>query len=95
MGIFGSGGGGEKPPPGKPKADFSNVKATSSSTAPPPAAPAAEERTYVVVKGDTLSKIAQQLYGKASAWTRIYEANKDLIKDPDRIYPGQKLRIPQ
>ncbi len=86
-----SGSGGENPPAAKPKADFSNVKATSSSSAP---APAAEERSYVVVKGDTLSKIAQKFYGKASAWPRIHEANKDVIKDPDRIYPGQKLRIP-
>jgi len=95
MGIFGSGSGGEKPPPAKPKADFSNVKATSSSTAQAPTAPATEERSYVVVKGDTLSKIAQKFYGKASAWPRIFEANKDLIKDPDLIHPGQKLRIPQ
>lgn len=87
-----SGSDDERPPAGKPKADFSNVKATSSSTAP---APAAAERSYVVVKGDSLSKIAQKFYGKASAWTRIYEANKDVIKDPDLIHPGQKLRIPQ
>ena len=65
--------------------DFSNVQGGSSSTA---------EKVYVVVSGDSLSKIAQKQYGQANAWTRIYEANRDVIKDPDKIYPGQKLRIP-
>ena len=41
-----------------------------------------------------LSKIAQREYGDASAWNRIYEANRDLLKDPDKIFPGQKLKIP-
>jgi nucleoid-associated protein YgaU len=67
--------------------DFSNVQSGSSSTAP-------AERIYVVVSGDSLSKIAQHHYGKASDWTRIFEANRDHIKDPDKIFPGQKLRIP-
>ena len=49
---------------------------------------------YVVVKGDTLSSIARRQYGDAHKWGRIYEANRDLIKDPDLIYPGQHLRIP-
>ncbi len=65
--------------------DFSNVQSGSSSTAP---------KTYVVVSGDSLSKIAMREYGSASEWTRIYEANRDLIKDPDKIFPGQKLHIP-
>ena len=88
---------------GKPPADFSNVKSGHSSTAPertvrapeptPPAAPA--DRTYVVVKGDSLSKIAKREYGDAGKWRRIFEANRDIIKDPDLIHPGQKLRIPE
>jgi nucleoid-associated protein YgaU len=86
----------------KAKPDFSNVQSGSSSTAPTPAAPTAptgttgtsSSRTYVVVKGDSLSKIAKQEYGDATKWPRIYEANKDLIKDPDLIYPGQTLKIP-
>ena len=45
-------------------------------------------------KGDSLSKIAQKVYGKASLWRQIYEANQDHIKDPDLIYPGQILRLP-
>ena len=92
MGIFGSD---DKP---KPKADFSNVQGGASSTAPPPkpaAPPVIEPRTYTVVAGDSLSKIAKREYGKASLWPRIFEANKDQIKNPDLIHPGQKLRIPE
>ena len=65
--------------------DFSNVQSGSSSTAP---------KLYVVVSGDSLSKIAKREYGNACEWKRIYEANQDLLKDPDKIYPGQKLKIP-
>lgn len=82
----------------KKKADFSGVVAGSSSTAPKPAeAPPVTsdiERTYTVVAGDTLSKIATREYGDASKWKRIYEANKDTIKNPDLIYPGQTFKIP-
>lgn len=78
------------------KPDFSDVIGGSSSTAPPPpAAPAAEPRTYVVQKGDSLSKIAKQFYGDTSEWRRIYDANRDRIKDPDVIQPGWKLDIPE
>lgn len=52
-------------------------------------------QTYTVVKGDSLSKIAKQVYGKASMWRKIYEANQDQIKDPDLIFPGQLLRLPE
>jgi len=51
-------------------------------------------QSYTVEKGDSLSKIANRVYGKASLWTAIYEANRDHIKDPDLIYPGQVLRLP-
>jgi nucleoid-associated protein YgaU len=50
---------------------------------------------HAVVAGDTLSVIAQQVYGAPSQWTRIYEANRDQVLDPELIYPGQTLRIPQ
>jgi nucleoid-associated protein YgaU len=82
--------------PGR-KPDFSNVQGGSSSTAPAPpveAPKAPSERTYVVVKGDSLSKIAKQIYGDANQWRRIYESNRDIIKNPDLIYPGQTLKIP-
>jgi nucleoid-associated protein YgaU len=74
----------------EPKADFSDVEGGSSSTAPP-----ASGRTHTVAKGDTLSKLAKQYYGNANQWKRIYEANKDVIKNPDLIYPGQTFRIPE
>jgi nucleoid-associated protein YgaU len=48
-----------------------------------------------VVEGDSLSKIAKRHYGSARKWNRIYEANRDQIKNPDLIYPGQLLRIPE
>ena len=54
----------------------------------------AKVRTYVVQSGDSLSKIAQQFYGDAKRWPDIYAANKDKIKDPNMIHPGQELRIP-
>ena len=50
---------------------------------------------YVVVKGDSLSKIAKGVYGDAKQWKRIFEANQDQIKDPDLIQPGWKLKIPR
>ena len=51
-------------------------------------------RTYVVKAGDSLSKIAKEALGDASRWKEIFEANKDQIKDPNQIHPGQELRIP-
>jgi nucleoid-associated protein YgaU len=56
--------------------------------------PEAEATYYTVQRGDTLSKIAQQHYGNASKYPAIFEANRPMLKDPDKIYPGQKLRIP-
>jgi len=50
---------------------------------------------YTVQKGDTLSKIAQQHYGSAAKYMAIFEANRPMLEDPDRIYPGQVLRIPR
>lgn len=91
MGAFGAGG---DKKPDKPKADFSNVQSGSSSTAPAPVEPAKTVKTYVVQKGDSLSKIAKQEYGKASDWPKIFEANRDIIKNPDLIHPGQTLKIP-
>jgi nucleoid-associated protein YgaU len=49
---------------------------------------------HVVVKGDTLSKIAQKYYGDGSLYRKIFEANHDVIKDPNLIQVGWKLRIP-
>lgn len=49
---------------------------------------------YTVKSGDTLSKIAQQFLGSAHRYNEIFEANRPMLKDPDEIYPGQALRIP-
>jgi nucleoid-associated protein YgaU len=64
--------------------------------APTAAAAAApgESTFYTVKSGDTLGKIAQEHYGSAGKYTAIFEANKPMLKDPDKIYPGQSLRIP-
>jgi len=93
MGIFDRKS--DKPPESRP--DFSNVRSGGSSTAPAEPQPTGTMgwgKTYVVVKVDSLSKIAKREYGDANKWGAIYEANKDLIKDPDLIYPGQELKVP-
>ncbi len=56
---------------------------------------AVEPVFYTVKKGDTLSEIAQHTLGKASKYHAIFEANKPMLSHPDKIYPGQMLRIPQ
>ena len=73
-----------------------NVKGVSEVRSDDVTAPAATEKIeyYEIVSGDTLSAVAQKYYGKASAYMRIFEANREVIKDPDKIYPGQKIRIP-
>jgi nucleoid-associated protein YgaU len=68
--------------------------ADDKTPAPPAAANNPYTQTYVVQAGDTLSKIAQRFYGDATLYTKIFEANRDVLKDPNRISPGQKLRIP-
>ncbi len=63
---------------------------------PPPAPqPVSGERFYEVVAGDTLGAIAQKYYGKASAYMKIFEANRDILDNPDLIKVGQKLKIPE
>jgi len=53
-----------------------------------------EKQYYTVVKGDYLSKIAKRVYGDAMKYNVIFEANKPMLTDPDKIYPGQVLVIP-
>lgn len=77
------------------KPDFSNVQSGSSSTAPGrETREQPSSRSYVVVSGDSLSKIAQRVYGDAQEWRKIYDANRDTIQNPDLIHPGQTLRLP-
>ncbi|HXK21284.1 MAG TPA: LysM peptidoglycan-binding domain-containing protein [Myxococcota bacterium] len=49
---------------------------------------------YTVASGDSLSRIAKRFYGDGNQWRRIFDANRDQIRDPDLIHPGQKLKIP-
>ena len=49
---------------------------------------------YIIKKGDTLSAVAKQFYGKANDYPKIFEANREVIKDANLIFPGQKIRIP-
>jgi nucleoid-associated protein YgaU len=58
------------------------------------AQPADESKYYTVVKGDNLSKISKQFYGDPNKYPKIFEANKPMLTHPDKIYPGQLLRIP-
>jgi len=53
-----------------------------------------EARFHTVIKGDTLGKVAKQYYGNAMKYPLIFDANKPMLSDPDKIYPGQVLRIP-
>ena len=55
----------------------------------------AEVEYYTIQKGDSLSKIAKQFYGNAMDYPKLFEANREVIKDPDLIYPGQVIRIPK
>ncbi|PZQ19991.1 MAG: peptidoglycan-binding protein LysM [Stenotrophomonas acidaminiphila] len=70
-------------------ADFSDVTARVDSTAE-----IIGEQSYTIEKGDTLSKIAKTHLGNANAWKQIFEANRDVIDDPDRIFPGQVIKLP-
>jgi nucleoid-associated protein YgaU len=58
-------------------------------------AAASGARTYTVKKGDTLSAIAERELGAASKWKEIFEANRAIVKDPDKIMPGQVLTLPR
>lgn len=71
------------------------VAAAAGGQGGPATGASAPMTTYTVKKGDTLSKISKQFYGDATAYRRIFEANRDQLKDPDEIQPGQELRIPK
>ena len=76
--------------------------ATAEDALPEPVAPepiestptAAEGRGYTVQSGDTLWKIAEEMYGDGSKYMKIFDANSSLLEHPDRIFPGQELTIP-
>lgn len=72
------------------------AQATTTSSAPVEASTASAPagQSYTVVSGDTLSKISKHFYNDANQWQRIFDANRDILSNPDRISPGQTLRIP-
>jgi nucleoid-associated protein YgaU len=75
-----------------------DIQATNKATAgPAPAATPAggKQTTYTVKPGDTLSKIAKQMLGDGNAYMSIFNLNRDQLSDPDKIQPGQVLKIPQ
>ena len=69
---------------------------TSVETAPEGlnASASGSGQKYTVGKNDTLQKISKKFYGTTKKWTKIYNANKDVLKGPDKVYPGQTLNIP-
>jgi len=84
---------------------INTIRVAAAAVAPPPGPrpmaeaapvpPAGVETIHVVAGGDTLGALAQKYYGKASLYTKIFEANKNILKNPDVIKVGQKLRIPK
>ena len=80
------------------QAPSSPVQTTETVTTPPitgsGSATPSSDRNYTVASGDTLSKIAKQFYNDGNQWQRIFDANRDILSNPDRISPGQHLRIP-
>jgi len=72
-----------------------DIQATGGGSTTGAAGTAVSETTYTVKPGDTLSKIAKHLLGDANAYMDIFNANRDQLSNPDKIQPGQHLKIPQ
>ena len=78
-----------------PAAEKNNA-AGSAKPVDAPAGKAVDETEFYVIKaGDTLGKIAKRVYGDAMQYPKIFEANREVIDDPDKIFVGQKIRIPK
>ncbi|MEZ5560566.1 MAG: peptidoglycan-binding protein LysM [Pseudomonadales bacterium] len=69
----------------------------AAAAAPADTAPTGSEATrfYIIQKGDTLYGIAKQFYGNGMKYPQLFDANREVIEDPDKIYPGQKIRVPE
>ena len=80
----------------KTVSDWRNEVVADISVKPKPGvdAPVSSMKTYTVKSGDTLSKISREYLGDANEYMRIFDANKDQLTDPDKIKPGQVLKIP-
>ena len=74
--------------------DFSNVQTTVTSTEEIIGGAPAAAQTYTIEHGDTLSSISKRFYGKAKFWSQIFDANRDVIDNADRIFPGQVINLP-
>jgi|SRR5579871_1533472 len=75
-------------------ADISVDPNAKPAQAPEATVAGGEQRTYTVKAGDSLSKISKELYGNANEYMKIFEANRDVLSDPNKINPGQTLKIP-
>ena len=71
-----------------------NITVAAAGSSAPSASSAAESKFYTVKSGDTLSKVSKEFYGDPNRYNAIFEANKPMLEHPDKIYPGQVLRIP-
>lgn len=78
----------------EPELDIEPIRSEASSYDDDRGSVPAGGTSYTVQKGDTLQKIAKKFYGSSAKWYRIYKANKDVLKSPDHIKPGQELTIP-
>jgi len=81
--------------PSWPQEVVADIKATGPSASPAQGSSQGSSTTYTVKPGDSLSKIAKQLLGNGNAYMEIFNANRDQLSDPDKIQPGQVLKIPQ
>jgi uncharacterized protein YidB (DUF937 family) len=78
-----------------PTSEQQTTSASAAAVADTGSGPATTSvRTYTVSSGDSLSKIAKKFYNDGNQWPRIFDANRDILSNPDRISPGQHLRIP-
>jgi len=73
---------------------YGNRGYITESIAPKISEPAGSFESYTAQKGDTLQKISQKHFGTTKNWYKIYKANKDTMKGPNKVYPGQTIRIP-
>ena len=71
-----------------------NITIAAAGSSAPSGSSAGESKFYTVKSGDTLSKVSKEFYGDPNRYNAIFEANKPMLEHPDKIYPGQVLRIP-
>lgn len=80
---------------GVKKVDVEKAKVPPEAQAPQALESMNTTQYYIIQQGDTLSKIAQRFYGNAARYGEIFEANREVIRNPNQIFPGQKIRIPK